>query len=131
MIFVDSNIPMYCIGQNHPLKLRAELLTEDLIRRGERLVTSAEVMQEILHRFTAIRKPEMIQPALDALSILVDDIFSISQEHILGARDLLLRHRNLSSRDAVHASVMKSLSIERILSFDSGFDSIPGIERIH
>lgn len=43
MIFVDSNIPMYLIGADHPLKLQAQELVERAIKAQERLVTDAEV----------------------------------------------------------------------------------------
>jgi predicted nucleic acid-binding protein len=67
MIFVDSNIPMYLIGVAHPLKLQARRLLEHCIAESERLVTSAEVFQEILHRYTAMGRREAIQPAFDAM----------------------------------------------------------------
>ena len=40
------------------------------------------------------------------------------------------RYRRLSARDAVHLSVMEQNGIERILSFDSGFDAFPRITRL-
>lgn len=64
MIFVDSNIPMYLIGAAHPHKAEAQVILERLIAAGQRLVTDAEVLQEILHRYTAIEKREAIGPAL-------------------------------------------------------------------
>ena len=59
MIFVDSNIPMYLIGAAHPHKAEAQVILERLVAAGERLVT-AEALQEILHRYTAINKREAI-----------------------------------------------------------------------
>jgi predicted nucleic acid-binding protein len=58
LIFVDSNIPMYLIGAAHPHKTEAQLILERLIAGGQRLVTDAEVLQEILHRYTAFDKWE-------------------------------------------------------------------------
>ena len=57
MIFVDSNIPMYLVGAAHPNKTAAQILLESLIAKGERLVTDAEVLQEILHRYTDAYAP--------------------------------------------------------------------------
>jgi predicted nucleic acid-binding protein len=39
-------------------------------------------------------------------------------------------HRRLSARDALHIAVMERHDVARILSFDSGFDGIPGITRL-
>lgn len=54
MIFIDSNIPMYLIGADHPHKLQSLALIERVVKERERLVTDAEVFQEILHRYDAI-----------------------------------------------------------------------------
>lgn len=53
MIFVDSNIPMYLVGAAHANKVSAQRLLERAIAQRERLVTDAEVLQEILHRYVA------------------------------------------------------------------------------
>jgi predicted nucleic acid-binding protein len=45
---------MYLIGAAHPHKTDAQVILERLIAAGQRLVTDAEVLQEILHRYTAI-----------------------------------------------------------------------------
>ena len=54
MIFVDSNIPMYLVGADHPHKGASRSLLERAIADGEVLVTDADVLQEILHRYVAI-----------------------------------------------------------------------------
>ncbi|NWF84206.1 MAG: type II toxin-antitoxin system VapC family toxin [Bryobacteraceae bacterium] len=77
MIFVDSNIPMYLIGAAHPHKAEAQVLLERLIASGQRLVTDAEVLQEILHRYAAIEKREAIGPALQVTLDIVDEVFPI------------------------------------------------------
>lgn len=77
MILVDSNIPMYLVGAPHPHKVDAERLLEACVTRGERLVTDAEVLQEILHRYVAIERRDAIQPAFDALLGVVDEVFDV------------------------------------------------------
>src|SRR5258708_22553538 len=44
VIFVDSNVPMYLVGADHPHKVDARRLLEAAIAAGERLVTDAEVL---------------------------------------------------------------------------------------
>lgn len=130
MIFVDANIAMYLVGAAHPNKAVARRLLEHAVAAGERLVTSAEVFQEILHRYVAIDRRAAIQPAFDALSGVVDDVFSIERRDVERARELLAGHLTLSARDALHAAVMEREGVSRILSFDAGFDGLPGIDRI-
>lgn len=130
MIFVDSNVPMYLVGAQHPNKPVARRLLEQCIARGERLVADAEVLQEVLHRYAAIRRLDAIQPAFDALNGVVDEVYAVEREDVERARDLLYGLGGLSARDAIHAAIMRRYEVERILSFDAGFDSVPWITRL-
>jgi predicted nucleic acid-binding protein len=131
VILVDSNIPMYLVGAPHPHKTDAQRLLEQLISDRQRLVTDVEVLQEILHRYVAIGRREAIQPAFDALLGVVDEVFPIDQQTAQRAKEIVLERREVSARDAVHTAVMQLRGIERILSFDAGFDGLPDIERLH
>lgn len=130
MILVDSNVPMYLVGAPHPHKLDAQRLLESALSAAERLVTDAEVLQEICHRYVAIRRRDMIQPAFDALLGVVDDVLPIDREDADAAKDIVLRYASLSARDALHLAVMRRHGVERIMTFDRGFDAYPGIARL-
>jgi predicted nucleic acid-binding protein len=130
VILVDSNIPMYLVGAPHPHKTDAQRLLEKLIRDRERLVTDAEVLQEILHRYVAINRRDAIQPAFDALLGIVDEVLAVDGTVIERTKQIVLEYRRLSARDAVHLSVMEQNGIQQILSFDSAFDSFSGIARL-
>ena len=130
MILIDSNIPMYLVGAHHPHKADAQRLLEKLITDRQRLVTDAEVLQEILHRYVAIDRRDAIQPAFDALLGVVDQVLAVDAMVVQRAKQIVLGYRQLSARDAVHLSVMEQNGIERILSFDSGFDAFPRITRL-
>jgi len=71
--FIDSNVPMYLVGAPHPHKTRAIEIVDGLVRAGERLVTDVEVYQEILHRYTAIRRTDAIDAAFRSLDALADE----------------------------------------------------------
>lgn len=129
MILVDSNIPMYLVGAEHPRKRDAQQLLESAAA-GERLLTDVEVFQEICHRYVAIDRREAIQPAFDALIGVTEEVLAIELADAMAARDILLRYRSLSARDAIHLAVMERYGIERIMSFDRGFDSYPKMERV-
>ncbi len=131
MILVDSNIPMYLVGAPHPHKLDAQRLLEGAISAGERLVTDAEVLQEICHRYAAIDRRDMIQPAFDATLGVVDEVLPIDRETAESAKDIVLRYASLSARDSVHVAVMVRHGLDRIMTFDRGFDTHPEIGRMH
>ena len=130
MILVDSNIPMYLVGAPHPHKSDAQRWLEKLVSDRQRLVTDAEVLQEILHRYVAINRRDAIQPAFDALLGIVDQVLAVDRSLAERAKEIVQGHRRLSARDAVHLAVMEHHGIERILTFDSGFDGFPGITRL-
>lgn len=120
---------MYLIGAPHRHKDDARRLLERAIAARERLVTDAEVYQEILHRHVAIRRPEAIDEAFTTLSGVVDEVFDVTLEDVHVARGELREHPGLSARSALHAAVMRRHEIRRILTFDTGFDAVEGIER--
>jgi hypothetical protein len=130
MIFIDSNVPMYLVGSEHPHKIDAQRLLERCIADDERLVTDAEVFQEILHRYAAIKRKDAISPAFQAISGIVDEVFAVELRDVERAKDILLGTQRLSARDALHLAIMERNQIETILSFDAGFDEYPGITRL-
>jgi uncharacterized protein len=130
MTFVDSNVPMYLVGAPHPHKADAQRRLEEAVSHGERLVTDAEVFQEILHRYVAIGRRDAIQPAFDALLGVVDEVFPIELADVERAKGVILERAALSARDGIHVAVMERRRINRVLSFDTGFDSIPGLTRL-
>jgi predicted nucleic acid-binding protein len=130
VILIDSNIPMYLVGAPHPHKTDAQRLLEKLVSDRQRLVTDAEVLQEILHRYVAINRRDAIQPAYDALLGIVDQVLPVDLAVAERAKEIVMGHTQMSARDAVHLAVMEQHDIEQILSFDSGFDGFPGIKRM-
>jgi uncharacterized protein len=130
MIFIDSNVPMYLIGAHHPNKVLAQEALEEFISERAKLVTDAEVLQEILHRYAAIDRLDAIQPAFDALLGIVDEVFPIEPADVERAKTILLGQYRLSARDAIHLAVMQKRKVESIFSFDRGFDAYPGVRRL-
>jgi len=121
---------MYLVGAAHPNKDTARRLLERCINEGERMVADAEVLQEILHRYVAINRRDAIQPAFDALLNVVDYVYPVDAADIQRAKSIVLGLAPLSARDAVHVSVMQRHGVERIMSFDAGFDAVGSIERV-
>lgn len=128
MIFLDSNIPMYLVGAAHPHKVDSQRLLEQAVADGERLVTDAEVLQEILHRYVAIERRDAIQPAFDALLGVVDEVFPVERRDAERAKDILFGASDFSARDAIHLAVMERRGVTGIMTFDAAFGAYPGIE---
>ena len=130
LIFVDSNVPMYLVGEPHPNKDRALETVDRLLGARELLVTDAEVYQEILHRYSAINRFNALEDAFESLNRLVSAVIPIHKEHVERAKEILASVRTVSARDALHLAVMEQAGIHQLLSYDRGFDAIPGVERL-
>lgn len=130
MIYVDSNIPMYLVGSEHPNKLRVVELVPQLLSSRERLVTSAEAFQEILHRYLALKDRQHLNAAYEALEAMVSAVAEVTKADTDAARALSADYPRISARDCVHVAVMRRMSCTRIWSFDSGFDAVASVVRI-
>ena len=130
MTFVDSNVPMYLVGGPHPNKDRAAATVERLRQDGETFVTDVDVYQEIIHRYTSIRRFNAINEAFAWLNSIVSDVLSYDVADVYAARDIIADINGLSARDALHVAVMRRAGVNRIFSYDRGFDLCPGIIRI-
>ena len=68
---------LYLVGAPHPHKADAQRLLERCIAAEERLVTDVEVLEEILHRYTAIGRRDANSPAFEALLGMIDEVHPI------------------------------------------------------
>ncbi len=131
MILLDSNVPMYLVGAEHPHKVDARRLLERAVAENQRLVTDTEVLQEILHRYVAINRRDAIQPCFNVVLEIVDEVLPVTVETVSVAREIVIGHPDMTARDAIHLAIMREHDIERILSFDRHFDALPGVTRLH
>jgi predicted nucleic acid-binding protein len=120
---------MYLVGGPHPNKAEAQILLERVTAEGERLATDAEVLQEILHRYTAINRRNAIEPAMKFTLDLVDEVFPIEKVDVFRASEITRSHNRFSARDSIHLAIMERYKIRSILSFDADFESWPGLRR--
>lgn len=129
-VFIDSNIPMYVAGSEHPNREPARRVLE-AVRSGDiEGCTSTEVLQEILYRYSAIERRDLGAEVYDLFVQLCPVVFDVTLADTDGARHLFLQHAALSARDCIHAAVMRNREIEVIATFDTGFDGIAGIRRL-
>ncbi len=129
MIFVDSNIPMYVAGREHPHRASSQRFLE-AARAGElEICTSTEVLQEILYRYSALRRLDLAGGVYDLFVQLCPVVLPVTLADTDRARRIVTDVEGVSVRDAIHAAVMLNYDIDEIATFDAGFDAIPGIRR--
>ena len=130
MIFVDSNIPMYVAGRDHPLREPSRRFLERA-RSGEvEICTSTEVLQEILYRYAALKRRDLAASVYELFVQLCPVVFPVTLADTDRARTLIAEHEQLTVRDAIHVAVMVNNSVNEIATFDQGFDHFTGVTRI-
>ena len=130
--FLDANVAIYVTGRPHPLKEPSTWVFELVARRPDAFVTDAEVLQELLHRFVALRLwPEPGRPAFERFALLMRSrVESVTAFDVERAAQLADERPRLSARDLVHLAVMERLAVSRIVTADRGFDGLPGVMRL-
>ena len=128
--FLDANILMYAAGSEHPLRGPCQTALTKAVDQEIRLVTDAEVLQEILHRYFSIGRPDSARTVHRSAIDLCDEVLPIEAEHTTRALELLLKHPELTPRDAIHVATMQVHGLELMLSTDRDFDSLSQVERV-
>lgn len=117
MIFVDSNVFIYAVGRSHPLRAEAQSFFVDSKKSGAVLVTSAEVLQELLHVYLPVGRIATLDAALE-LAQSLDRIFPIEPELVFYARQLSEKYTSLTARDLLHFALCQAHKIDQIKTFD-------------
>ncbi|MDE2880274.1 MAG: PIN domain-containing protein [Acidobacteriota bacterium] len=129
-IFVDANVFMYAGGVDVRWRETCDAALGRLQKSKVRVVTNAEVLQEILHRYFSQQRPGDAQTVHRAARELCDEIIPVTEGHTNRALALLLEHQQLPARDAIHVATMEDRGIRTILSADRDFDPVPSVDRI-
>lgn len=129
-VFIDSNIPMYVAGRDHPLRDPARRFLARVQAGEYEGCTSTEVLQEILYRYVGLRRPDLAAEVYESFVSLCATVFPVTLADTDRARDLVREGSPASMRDLVHTAVMLNNDVTRIATFDGGFDRLKGIERL-
>ena len=129
-LFLDTAVFVYAGGREHPLRAACRAILERVAAGALDATRSAEVVQEILHRFIAIGRPEigaaMARDVLDAF----EPVLPVTHGVMRRMPDLLGRYPTLAARDLVHVATCLEEGIVAIVSRDRGFDQVREIRRI-
>ena len=128
--FVDSNIPMYAAGSDHPLKEPCVSLLRAVATRRIRAVTNVEVCQEILHRYSAHGERGRAVTVAEKFMTVIPNVLPVTRDEIEMALELHRSYASVPTRDLVHAAVMRANGVRRIVSADRHFDQLPEVVRI-
>ncbi len=127
---VDANILMYSAGAEHPNKAPAIEFLHRVAAGEVEATVDAEVLQEIIHRYRALRRWPEGSRVYELARLLFPNVLAITAEVMDFAKHLVDEHPAISARDAIHAAVVAIYKLEGICSFDTDFDRIRGCRRI-
>jgi predicted nucleic acid-binding protein len=130
MVFVDSNVPMYVAGREHPHRAPAQRFLERARAGDVEICTSTEVLQEILYRYAALGRLDLAGSVYDLFVQLCPVVLPVALADTDRARRLVTDSAGVSVRDAVHAAVMLNHDIAEIATFDRRFDAVAGLRRV-
>ena len=129
MILIDSNVFVFAAGADHPFKKPSVRFLELVARREVDAAIDAEVLQEILWRYRAIKRWQDGRRVFDMTRRIVPRVVPITAEIAERARRLMDVHEDLVARDAIHAACCLETGARAICSYDEDFDAIPAVER--
>ena len=130
-VFIDANVPIYAAGSDHPYKEPCARILRILAEDPQSFVTDSEVLQELMHRYLASGRwnlgREVVRAFAEAMRGRIEPVHA---EDVTLAAELADLHPGVSARDLVHAAVMQRLGADRIISADTDFDRLEGINRL-
>ena len=128
-IFLDANVLIHHVGRAHPLRDQARAFVADALRRRDRLVTSAEVLQELLHYCLRSRRFSVLDDAWALVDRCVDQVWSVERADVETARTLLEQHPGLEARDLVHLACCLRRKVHELMTFDRGLNAAWSVRR--
>jgi uncharacterized protein len=114
VIYLDTNVIMYAVGREHPL--RAEV-RERLGSTVPPLVTSVEVLQELLHAYLPVRRNLELDAAFELVASLTT-VLDVTAADVEAARDLARTTPSLTARDLVHLSLALRHGVGELWTYD-------------
>ena len=130
-VFIDANVPIYAAGRDHPYKEPCARILRILADDPQSFITDSEVLQEMMHRYLASGRWTLGREVVRAFAeVMRGRVEPVHGEDVTLATKLADRHSEVSARDLVHAAVMQRLGTNRIISADTDFDRLEGIDRL-
>lgn len=122
---------MYAAGGDHPLREPCRGVLRLVGRRAAAFISSAEVLQEVLHRYLALRRWQTAREAFLRFNAVMQGRFEpLLPQDVAKAAILADRYPEASARDLAHVAVMLRVGSTHIVSADRWFDVASEVQRL-
>lgn len=129
-VFVDTSVIMYAAGREHPMRDACVRIMQAIDQRTIEATTSTEVVQEVLHRFLSINRPDIARSLASSTLDTFAPVLPITHALMRRVPDLAARYPSLAARDLIHVATCIHEGISEIISTDRGFDAVQEVRRI-
>jgi hypothetical protein len=129
-VFVDTSVIMYAAGREHPMRDACVRIMRAVDERQIEATTSTEVVQEVLHRFLSINRPDIARSLAASTLDTFAPVLPVTHALMRRVPDLAGRYPSLAARDLIHVATCIHEGITEILSTDRGFDAVQEVRRI-
>lgn len=130
MILLDTTVLVYALGLDHPLRDPCRAVIDAAARGVITVTTTPEVIQEFVHvRARRCGRVDAAQRGADYAELL-DPLVTVQREHLMAGLALFERHERLGSFDAVLAAVALDRSASALVSADTAFGAVAGLNHV-
>lgn len=127
LTFVDTNVFVYAVGREHPLREPASAALRERLSDGVPMATSAEVLQELLHLYLPVGRNEALDAAL-RLARDLTTVWPVEPSDVIAARELAITEPGLGARDLLHLAMCRRYAVDGLLTFDRSLNAAFGQE---
>lgn len=118
MVFVDTNVLMYAVGRDHPLRPRARRFFAGATTDQQPLATSSEVLQELAHAYLPVERTRALAAALTLIDRTRIEVWPLERDDVILGIELAGRYPGLGARDLCHLASCQRRGVTRIKTFD-------------
>jgi uncharacterized protein len=130
VIFVDTTVLVYAVGDDHALKEPCRRIVEAVAGGDAEATTTVEVIQEFVH----VRARRRGRPDAAELGRLWADLLSplveLNEDDLRRGLRLFERHEPLGCFDAVLAAAALERRADAFVSADAAFDAVPKLRHV-
>ena len=124
MTFVDTNVFIYAVGRPHSLRAPAREFFATSSRRGTRLCTSAEVLQELAHAYLPVGRLRTLDAAMTLVTRADVEVWPLEEADVRLARQFHESHPALGSRDLCHLASCRRRGVSQVMTFDRALGAV-------
>ncbi|NLT06948.1 MAG: type II toxin-antitoxin system VapC family toxin [Solirubrobacterales bacterium] len=128
-VYLDTNVFVYAVGGHSPLREPARAVLDAVVRGRLRGETSTHAIQEFARQRLRREDPQATVHARQAVAIC-SVVHPIDRDTLLATLSVVDRNPALDAADAVHVAVAERQGLAVLVSADSDFDGVAGIERV-